>query len=87
MKLDIPEQTEEKKAADFSRLKSQLEDQVKRAAMRQFDTHAPLPAAVLTDPLEVQLLVHFRTLTAYGKKIAVAQLSSLSTLCKHCTKE
>lgn len=71
-------------ALDLMALQNQTDQQ---AQIRAFDTHAPLPAAVLTDPLEMQLLVHFRTLTAYGKKIAVAQLSSLSTLCKHCTKE
>lgn len=33
------------------------------------------------DPLEIQLLAHFRALSAYGKRVAVAQMACAAGLC------
>ena len=65
-------------------MKSQEEDQAERAAMRQFDTHAPLTAGVIVNPLRMQLIAHFDTLSEYAQRVAVDQLASLARLCKNC---
>ena len=69
-------------------MKSQEENQAERAAMRQFDTHAPVAAAKLViDPLKAQLMAHYEALTTdYARRLAVQQLAGLAGLCGNCKK-
>lgn len=52
----------------------------RRAEMRQFDTHAPLPVPDV-DPLEVQLLAHFRACSEKGRKLIALHAASVASLC------
>lgn len=52
----------------------------RRAEMRAFDTHAPLPIPEV-DPLEVQLLAHFRACSEKGRKLIALHAASVASLC------
>lgn len=69
-------------------MKSQEDDQARRAAIRAFDTRAPaVENGVTANPLRMQLIAHFDTLSEYAQRVAVDQLASLARLCANCTKE
>lgn len=69
-------------ALDLMALQNQTD---KQAQIRSFDTHAPIAGSVDVNPLRMQLIAHFDSLTtAYAQRVAVDQLASLARLCKNC---
>ena len=52
----------------------------RKADMRSFDTHAPL-AIPEVDPLEVQLLAHFRACSEKGRRLIALHAASVASLC------
>lgn len=65
----------------------QLSKLMNQADIRAFDTNAALPGGVPVNPLRMQLIAHFDTLSEYAQRVAVDQLASLARLCAKCPKE
>jgi len=84
MKLEIPPLSKEQTANENKRLLTNLEDQAHRAAIRAFDTNAPLPdvmpvearhaagQAAMTNPRAAQLLALFNMSDERGQLLLLA---------------
>lgn len=58
----------------------------RQADIRAFDTMATIPGALPSDPLKMQLLAHFDSLSPRGKETAMRMIKSLADLCGGCAK-
>lgn len=58
----------------------------RQAAIRAADTRAPIPGALPSDPIKMQLLAHFDSLSPRGKETAMRMIKSLADLCGGCVK-
>jgi hypothetical protein len=58
----------------------------KQAEIRAFDTHAKLSLPEV-DPLEMQLLAHFRACSEKGRKLIALHAASVASLCIAYKKE
>lgn len=52
----------------------------RKAKIRAFETHAPLSLPGV-DPLEVQLLAHFRACSEKGRRLIALHAASVASLC------
>lgn len=69
--------TKQLDAAELMALQNLADQQAK---MRAFNTRAPL-AIPEVDPMEAQLIAHFRTCSEKGRKLILLHAASVASLC------